>query len=81
MLGQPKESSRSDIEAPQIGQPSPSTFLAESFIAAVPDVELTESLREAAAAEVGTEDAEVPPEEPSDPPSEESVAAREPPPQ
>ena len=46
---------RSDIEAPQIGQPSPSTFLAESFIAAVPDVELTESLREAAAAEVDPE--------------------------
>jgi putative nucleotidyltransferase with HDIG domain len=46
---------RSDIEAPQLGQPSPSTFLAESFIPDVEDVELTESLRESAAAAVSPE--------------------------
>ncbi len=46
---------RSDIEVPQLGEPSPSTFLAESFISDVADTELTESLQEAAAAEVSPE--------------------------
>lgn len=49
------EQQRSDIDAPTLGEPSPSTFVAQSFIPAVPDVELTESLRDAAAAEVPPE--------------------------